>query len=1026
VTALLGADEAALARALAAHAAFEPPAREAVCALATALVEQLRASAFRRSAVESLLQELDLSSPQGLALLSLAEALLRVPDSATADRLIAEKLSQASRSPRARRPSGSLAVRAVLLGLELAADLVASRGGKSQPAVRATARALAPALRLALRSAMRALGRHFVFGRTIEEALARSREPEHRTFRHSFDMLGEAALSAAEARRHFERYRDAIRVLGAAGPWPDPLAAPSVSVKLSALHPRFEHAQRARVMAELVPALSALARDARAAGLALAVDAEESDRMELALDVLEALCADRALAGWNGLGIAVQAYQKRAFAAIDWLAELARASGRRLCVRLVKGAYWDTEIKRAQVEGHVAYPVFTRKVATDVSYLACARRLFEHGEVFHPQFATHNAHSFAAVYELARGRRFEYQRLHGMGRDLYRCLPGLVALDVPCRVYAPVGSHEELLPYLVRRLLENGANTSFVHRIADPALAVAELAADPVEALRALDSIPHSRIAPPARLFGDERRNSMGVNLANDAELAALAEAVNAARGPWEARPLVPGWEGGGEPLAVTDPADRRRLVGRWVGADEGALAIALANAARAQPDWDRVPAAERAAMLERAAESLEARRGEFVALLVREAGKTIPDSLAEVREAVDFLRYYAAEGRRSFGAPLALPSPTGESNELHLRGRGVFAAISPWNFPLSIFTGQVAAALMAGNSVLAKPAEQTPLVAYRATTLLHEAGVPPTVLQLLPGDGERVGAALVRDRRVAGVVFTGSTETARAIHRALAAREGPIATLVAETGGQNAIVADSSAFPEQLVKDAIASAFNSAGQRCSAARLLFVQEEIADRVLELLAGAMAELVIGDPGELSTDIGPLIDEPARRALAAHAARMDREARPIRVLEPGPACAHGTFFGPRAYEIGSPAQLEREVFGPILHVVRWKAGELDRVVDAINATGYGLTLGIHSRVDATVERVFARARVGNVYVNRSIVGAVVGVQPFGGEGLSGTGPKAGGPYYLPRLAVERTLTVNTAATGGNARLLAIGS
>jgi RHH-type proline utilization regulon transcriptional repressor/proline dehydrogenase/delta 1-pyrroline-5-carboxylate dehydrogenase len=1024
ITAHYAADESTLAQALAERAALDPAGRDAVSAQAAAFVERVRARAGRRSAVESLLAEYDLSSEEGVLLMCIAEALARIPDARTADRLIADKLGEADWGAHLGH-SESLAVNASTFGLMLTGRLVAlARETRRDPWAafkRLVARLGEPVIRLGLRHAMQILGQQFVMGRTIAEALARSRDEEHRLYRHSFDMLGEAALSTADARRYFEAYRAAIGAIGAQGPWRDLRSAPSVSVKLSALHPRYEHAKRARVMAELVPALLALATLARAAGIALTVDAEESERLELSLDVLDAVAADPALAGWEGLGLAVQAYQKRALPVIDWLAERARALGRPWCLRLVKGAYWDSEIKRAQVEGHAGYPVFTRKVTTDVSYLACARRLLEHGELFHPQFATHNAHTVAAVLHLARGREFEFQRLHGMGADLYA---EVLALGVPCRVYAPVGGYEDLLPYLVRRLLENGANTSFVHRIADPAVPVAQLAADPVEQLRALEAIAHPRIPLPVRLFGEERKNSMGVNFANDDELAALAAAVNAAPGPWEARPLVPGWTGSGAPVAVTDPADRRRVIGRWESADAGAVALALANAVAAQPEWDCTPAAARAQVLERAADLLEARRGEFIALCVREAGKTIPDSVAEVREAVDCLRYYAAQGRRLFGAPQPLAGPTGESNELHLRGRGVFAAISPWNFPLAIFTGQVSAALMAGNSVIAKPAEQTTLIAYRAVKLLHEAGVPEAVLQLVPGDGPEIGGALVRDARLAGVVFTGATETARAIHRALAAREAAIATLIAETAGQNAVIADSSALPEQLVRDTIVSAFNSAGQRCSAARVLFVQEEIAERVIGMLAGAMDELEIGDPGRLSTDIGPVIDEDACRMLAAHAARMDREAKLIRALEPGPECAHGTFFGPRAYEIASVAQLEREVFGPILHVVRYPARDLDRVIDAINATGYGLTLGIHSRLDSTVERIFARARVGNVYVNRNIIGAVVGVQPFGGEGLSGTGPKAGGPHYLPRFAVERTLTINTAAAGGNAALLTL--
>ncbi|MEP6898085.1 MAG: bifunctional proline dehydrogenase/L-glutamate gamma-semialdehyde dehydrogenase PutA, partial [Rhodanobacter sp.] len=688
--------------------------------------------------------------------------------------------------------------------------------------------------------------------------------------------------------------------------------------------------------------------------------------------------------------------------------------------------------------GLAGYPVYTRKPNTDVSYLACARRLFGAGsELIYPQFATHNAHSIAAVHHLAQGRPYEYQRLHGMGTDLYAEVIGPQNLNVPCRVYAPVGTHEDLLPYLVRRLLENGANTSFVNRVVDESVPVRELVADPCETVRRFASIPHPRIPLPVNLFGDNsalaqnsnsvtRKNSMGVNFSNDNELKAMADAVAANPGPWAAAPLAPGSSANGPTVSVTNPADRRQVVGSYVSADSATVDKALGNAVAAQFGWDRLPAASRAAILEHAADQLEARRGEFIALCVREAGKSLPDAIAEIREAADFLRYYATMARRLFGQPEQLPGPTGESNQLFLHGRGVFVCISPWNFPLAIFLGQVSAALAAGNAVIAKPAEQTSLIGHAAIKLLHDAGVPSDVLQYLPGDGATVGAALTKDPRVAGVAFTGSTETAWAINRALAARNAAIAALIAETGGQNAMIADSSALPEQIVKDVIASAFQSAGQRCSAARVLFVQEDIADKVCAMLAGAMAELKVGDPGQLSTDVGPVIDEDAKKILIDHAARMDAEAKKIAEVALDPALTgHGTFFAPRAYEIPSLATLTREVFGPVLHVIRWKGSELAKVVEQINATGYGLTLGIHSRINDTVDYISSHARVGNCYVNRNQIGAVVGVQPFGGENLSGTGPKAGGPHYLLRFANERTLTINTTAAGGNASLLTIG-
>ncbi|MBS0230507.1 MAG: bifunctional proline dehydrogenase/L-glutamate gamma-semialdehyde dehydrogenase PutA, partial [Proteobacteria bacterium] len=810
-------------------------------------------------------------------------------------------------------------------------------------------------------------------------------------------------------------------------------SAPSISIKLSALHPRYEHAKRARVMAELGPRILELAQQAKAFGIGFTIDAEETDRLELSLDLIEATLTDPSLDGWNGYGLAVQAYQKRAPRVIDFLADLARRSGRRIPVRLVKGAYWDAEVKRAQVEGQAAYPLFTRKQNTDVSYLANARRMLDAGTALYPMFATHNAQTIATVYQMARRmadrRDFEFQKLHGMGDGLYAEVVPANRLDAPCRVYAPVGSHEDLLPYLVRRLLENGANSSFVNRITDEAIPVEDLIHDPVAFVSALDSIPHPRIPLPVDLYRSQhqqRDNSMGINLANDNDLRALAESLNSAgAGSWTAGPLVPGASPSGAFAEATNPADRREVVGRWQATDAITLEHALVNAVAAQPAWDATPASARAAILEHAASLLEARMPAYMAMCTKEAGKTLIDGIAEVREAVDFLRYYALQAREHF-APMALPGPTGEANQLQLAGRGVFACISPWNFPLAIFLGQIAAALAAGNAVIAKPAEQTNLIGYAAIKLLHEAGIPQEVLQYLPGDGATVGAALTRDPRVAGVCFTGSTETARAINRALASRDtGPIATLIAETGGQNAMIADSSSLPEQVVKDALGSAFTSAGQRCSAARVLLVQDDIADKVIHMLAGAMAELSVGDPGLPSTDVGPVIDEDAKAILVAHAERMKTAAKPIAEAKLGTGCEHGTFFAPIAWELKSIAELDREKFGPALHVVRWKADELDAVVDAINATGYGLTLGIHSRIDATIDRIVTRAKVGNIYVNRNQIGAVVGVQPFGGQGLSGTGPKAGGPHYLPRFATEKTVTVNTTAAGGNASLLTLG-
>jgi len=1034
ITAAWLRDEATHVRELLLQARQEPLVQGEIDALAADLVRRVRARVHDQGAIEAFMRQYDLGSEEGVLLMCVAEALLRIPDQETADKLIRDKLGDADWEKHLGQ-SESVLVNASTWGLMLTGKLVGlndlTRHDVPGAFKRLVGRVGEPVVRLAVRQAMRIMGHQFVMGRTISEALARSKKGDNADYRYSFDMLGEGALTMKDARRYLQAYRDAIHAIGRSGNYvgSDVFAAPSISIKLSALFPRYEHANRERVMAELAPAVLELAQLAKSYGIGYTVDAEESDRLELSLDLIEATFSDPSLEGWEGYGLAVQAYQKRAPFVIDFLADLARRVGRRIPVRLVKGAYWDAEIKRAQVEGQAGYPVFTRKQNTDVSYLACARRMFTHRDAIYPMFATHNAQTIAAVRAVAGGRDYEHQKLHGMGDDLYAEVVPADRLGVPCRVYAPVGSHEDLLPYLVRRLLENGANSSFVNRITDEDVPVTDLVQDPVITVAGFDSIPHPRIPLPRDLYtqqGFDRDNSMGANFADDNELQALAARLNEHAGPWRAAPLVPGATTAGEAIAVTSPADRRQVVGHWQPADAATVQRALANAVAAQPAWDRTPAASRAAILEHAATLLEQRMPEFMALCVREAGKTLPDSVAEVREAVDFLRYYAAQARRQFGAPEQLPGPTGESNVLQLQGRGVFVCISPWNFPLAIFLGQVCAALAAGNSVIAKPAEQTSLVGHAAVKLLHEAGVPVDVLQFVPGDGATVGAALTADARVAGVAFTGSTDTARAINRALAAREdSAIAVLIAETGGQNALIADSSALPEQLVKDAIASAFTSAGQRCSAARVLFVQDDIADKVMTMLAGAMSELKVGEPGTLATDVGPVIDADALDLLQAHAQRMDREARHIATVAVDEATTHGTFFAPRAYELQSLSQLQREVFGPVLHVIRWKGDQLDAVIGQINATGYGLTLGVHSRIDETVGRIVSRVKVGNVYVNRNQIGAVVGVQPFGGQGLSGTGPKAGGPHYLPRFATEKTVTVNTTAAGGNASLLTLG-
>jgi len=995
---------------------------------ARGIVAAVRRDRLGKGGIDAFLHEYALSSPEGVALLCLAEALLRIPDAETVDRLIRDKIGSADWESHLGR-SESMFINASTWALMLTGRLlhtVSPAPDLRTVLRRFVARSSEPVLRQAVTAAMHIIGRQFVMGRTIGEALERARGAEQQGYRHSYDMLGEAAHTAADAARYAAAYDDAIAAIGRSWGGRIIADAPGISIKLSALHPRYEMAQRARVLSEVSLILLELSRHARGAGIGLTIDAEEADRLDLSLDLFEALALSPDLADWDGLGLAVQAYQKRALPVIEWLADLARRSGRRLMVRLVKGAYWDSEIKRTQELGLDGYPVYTRKVATDVSYLACARRLLAFGPIFYPQFATHNAHTVAALLEFAGERRdYEFQRLHGMGEALYEQIVGAERLDRPCRVYAPVGSHEDLLPYLVRRLLENGANTSFVNRLVDEAQPINAIIADPIAQLARLPVKPHPRIPLPRDLYGPARENSRGLDLDHAPVQAALRDGLAAALcQPRSAAPIIDGIEQPGAAEPVFDPSDRRRPVGMVVAAGPREIDRALGRALFSAPSWDRTPAAERAAVLERAADLYQNRMVELMALIIREGGRTIPAALAEIREAVDYLRYYALRARVDFAASEPLPGPTGERDEIALHGRGVFACISPWNFPLAIFTGQIAAALAAGNAVVAKPAEQTPLVAAAAVWLLHQAGVPGDVLHLLPGTGEIVGAALVGDPRVAGIAFTGSTETARRINLDLARRAGPIVPLIAETGGQNAMIVDSSALAEQVVSDVLISAFDSAGQRCSSLRLLYVQVDIADRLLAMLAGAMTELVVGDPALLATDVGPIIDAPAREALEQHAQRMAREGHLLYQCALPAGTEHGTFFAPRVFQIDGAERLPGEVFGPILHVVRWHADRLDAVLDEIAATGYGLTLGIQSRIDETTRYILARLHIGNSYVNRSMIGAVVGVQPFGGEGLSGTGPKAGGPRYLHRFATERTLSVDTTAAGGNATLLSL--
>ncbi|MFL6840054.1 MAG: bifunctional proline dehydrogenase/L-glutamate gamma-semialdehyde dehydrogenase PutA [Bradyrhizobium sp.] len=980
-------DDAAIAGRLLQNARLSAAQEARIDRTATRLIEAIRTNDDPLGGVEDMLREFALSTKEGLALMVLAEALLRVPDARTADQFIEDKLAQGDFVHHETKSSAFL-VNASAWALGMSARVIQPGETPQGTIGRLTRRLGAPAVRAATRQAMRLMGSHFVLGETIQAALARAQSNPARAPRYSFDMLGEGARTADDADRYFNSYASAIEAIGRTAddrPLPD---RPGISVKLSALHPRFEAVSHQRVMTELVPRLIDLARRAKSHDLNFTVDAEEADRLELSLDVVAAAFADSSFAGWDGFGLAVQAYQKRAGDVIDYVDSLAESLNRRMMVRLVKGAYWDSEIKRAQERGLDGYPVFTRKAMTDLNCVACARKLLELRPRIFPQFATHNALTVATILELAHGESgFEFQRLHGMGEALYAQL-GQDRPDIACRTYAPVGSHRDLLAYLVRRLLENGANSSFVALTADEAVPLKTLLRRPADIIGTAGNAWHPNIPMPRDLYRPQRMNSRGMEFGERAALSKLTSAIATETLPAAGSAATP------------------------------ANANAAIVAARAGfKTWSRTPAETRAKILESAADLLEQRSAHFIALLQREGGKTLDDALAEVREATDFCRYYAAQGRELFGE-VVMPGPTGESNVLFLRGRGVFVAISPWNFPLAIFVGQVAAALMAGNAVVAKPAEQTPSIAAEAVRLLHEAGVPASALHLVQGDG-RIGAALVSHAEVAGVVFTGSTEVARSINQALAAKDGPIVPLIAETGGINAMLVDATALPEQVADDVVTSAFRSAGQRCSALRLLFIQDDVADRMIEMISGAARELRIGDPGDPATHIGPVIDAEAKQRLDEHIARMKKEAR----VQFAGTAPEGNFVAPHIFELSDAGQLTEEVFGPILHVVRYRADQLGQVLQSIERTGYGLTLGVHSRIEDMVEDVVDRLPVGNIYVNRNMIGAVVGVQPFGGHGLSGTGPKAGGPHYLARFATEQTVTINTAAAGGNAALMA---
>ncbi|WP_315744193.1 MULTISPECIES: bifunctional proline dehydrogenase/L-glutamate gamma-semialdehyde dehydrogenase PutA [unclassified Bradyrhizobium] len=991
-----------------------------VKATARRLIEGIRTKASRFGGIDDFLQEYALSTDEGLALMVLAEALLRVPGDATADRLIEDKLGHGDFLHHEVKSHTPL-VAASAWALGLAARVIAP-GDTPESVVANLARRLGlPTVRTAARQAMRLLGSHFVLGETIEQALDRANSSSGRLFRYSFDMLGEGARTAADAERYRHSYAAAIAAIGQAAGNAKLPDRPGISVKLSALHPRYEEMSRERVLREIVPVVIELARGAKAYDLNFTVDAEEADRLDLSMAVIVRVVADPSLAGWDGFGLAIQAYQKRAEKVIGFIAGLAEGQRRRFMVRLVKGAYWDTEIKRAQERGLDDYPVFTRKAMTDLNYLACARQMLAMRARIFPQFATHNAMTVAHIVHAAGdGAGYEFQRLHGMGEALYATLRELHPA-IACRTYAPVGKHRDLLAYLVRRLLENGANSSFVSVAADPNIPIDQLVASEAEIIGNAGAARHPTIPRPRDLYEPERRNSQGVELGHHGSLAALrAEVARAGGTPANAAAIIDGRSEPGAPRMVASPFDPAVAAGTVVEADAAIADRAVAAAVVGFDAWSRIPAGQRAQALRQAADLIEARRARLIHLLAVEAGKTLDDAIAEVREAADFCRYYAAEGEKLFSVELDLPGPTGEANRLSLRPRGVFVAISPWNFPLAIFIGQIAAALMAANTIVAKPAEQTPLIAAEAVQIMHAAGIAPTALQLVPGDGT-IGAQLVAHPAIAGVVFTGSYETARAINIALAYREGPILPLIAETGGINAMLVDSTALPEQVADDVLTSAFRSAGQRCSALRLLCLQDDVADVVIEMIIGAARELAIGDPRDVATHIGPVIDAEAKARLEEHIARMKATAR---VHYAGVAPSRGSFVAPHVFELRRVEDLGKEVFGPVLHVVRYRADQLDQVLEAIKRSGYGLTFGLHSRIGEMIEKV-SQLPIGNVYVNRNMIGAVVGVQPFGGCGLSGTGPKAGGPHYLARFATEQTLTINTAAAGGNAALASLG-
>lgn len=1019
------ADESECVHKLLQQAKLTDEQAERIATQARVIAEQVRKDDSKQGGLDAILQKYDLSTDEGIALMCIAEALLRIPDSGTVDKLLSDKLTAADWSAHLGK-SDSLFANAVTWSLLLTGKIYspAQNAGISAAFKKLTKSSSSVAIRPAVKKFMEFLGRKFVMGQTIDEALKRAQKIEKGGYRYSYDMLGEAARTDEDAKRYYQAYENAIDAIGKYAQGRGPYASPGISIKLSALHPRYEYSHHQQVMDELVPRVKALMLKAKSYDIGLTIDAEEADRLDLSLDVITAVFNDPDMGKWQGFGLAVQSYQKRCPYVLDYLAEMARGQGRRIKLRLIKGAYWDYEIKNSQENGYEGYPVFTRKNTTDVSFIANAKKVLANTDAFYPQFATHNIHSIATILELAGGETFEFQCLHGMGQRIYDYIVGEKNLNIPCRIYAPVGSHQDLLGYLMRRLLENGANTSFINLISDQNTQMDELLRNPIDRVQNLENKPHPHIPLPRHIFGANRINAKGLDLSNADVLNDLNSAMTAAmQDSWCAKPCIDGYEAKGEWCDVYSPCDQKQLVGKVLSADEAAVDAAFVKATAYFPHWDGTGVIERAACLKRMADILEKRMPTFMALACFEAGKTLANAISEVREAIDFCRYYADLAMQDC-APEALPGPTGEANSLYMHGRGVFVCISPWNFPLAIFLGQVSAALVTGNCVVAKASEQTALIAHYAVQCLYEAGVPKAALAFLPGPGRTVGAKAIAHPRTAGVMFTGSTQTAQFINQALAQKDGPIVPLIAETGGLNTMLVDSSALPEQVTADVIYSAFDSAGQRCSALRVLFVQEDIADKLITMLTGAMARLVMDKSWLLHTDVGPVIDNKALNMLQNHFDKMQKEAKLLYQVKLPEHLKNGTYFAPCAFELKSLSQLEAEVFGPILHIVRYKAKDLDKVIAQINDSGYGLTLGIHSRINQFARYIIDRVHVGNIYVNRNQIGAVVGVQPFGGEGLSGTGPKAGGPHYLFRLCAERTVSINTTAAGGNASLLTL--